>query len=80
MGTRWYRAPEVCLLSKSYDQASDMWSVGCVLAELLHQVTTNKLNRSQKDGAQARVLFEGDSCYPLSPRGEHGTTKISKND
>ena len=46
IGTRWYRSPEVCLGLKSYDQSSDMWSVGCVLAELLNQVKTNKLNRS----------------------------------
>ncbi|KAF7343073.1 Mitogen-activated protein kinase [Mycena venus] len=33
--TRWYRAPEVMLTFKEYTRAIDMWSVGCVLAELL---------------------------------------------
>ena len=33
--TRWYRAPEVILNASEYGQAIDMWSVGCVLAELL---------------------------------------------
>lgn len=33
--TRWYRAPELLLSCPSYSQAVDMWSVGCVLAELL---------------------------------------------
>lgn len=33
--TRWYRAPEVMLTSGIYDTAIDMWSTGCVLAEML---------------------------------------------
>ena len=33
--TRWYRAPEVSLLNKSYNKSLDMWSVGCIFAELL---------------------------------------------
>lgn len=32
--TRWYRAPELILLEKNYDAAIDMWSVGCIAAEL----------------------------------------------
>ena len=32
---RWYRAPEVMLTFKEYTLAIDMWSVGCVLAEML---------------------------------------------
>eukprot|EP01064_Diplonema_japonicum_P032646 TRINITY_DN618_c0_g1_i3.p1 TRINITY_DN618_c0_g1~~TRINITY_DN618_c0_g1_i3.p1 ORF type:complete len:719 (+),score=194.67 TRINITY_DN618_c0_g1_i3:37-2193(+) len=33
--TQWYRAPEVLLCSRKTTTASDMWSVGCILAELL---------------------------------------------
>lgn len=33
--TRWYRAPEVVLSSGAYTKAIDVWSVGCVFAELL---------------------------------------------
>jgi len=33
--TRWYRAPELLVQNRSYDSAVDMWSVGCILAELL---------------------------------------------
>jgi serine/threonine protein kinase len=33
--TRWYRAPELLAECSSYDDAIDMWSVGCILAELL---------------------------------------------
>jgi len=33
--TRWYRAPELLVSFKNYTPAVDMWSVGCILAELL---------------------------------------------
>ena len=32
--TRWYRAPEL-ILTRDYDDSIDMWSAGCILAELL---------------------------------------------
>ncbi|KAF4367536.1 hypothetical protein CsatB_024857 [Cannabis sativa] len=34
VSTRWYRAPEVLLQSKTYTPAVDMWAVGAILAEL----------------------------------------------
>jgi len=33
--TRWYRAPEVMCSAKQYNQSVDLWSVGCIFAELL---------------------------------------------
>ncbi|KAK9054575.1 hypothetical protein SSX86_025654 [Deinandra increscens subsp. villosa] len=33
--TLWYRAPELLLGMKNYSTAVDMWSVGCIMAELL---------------------------------------------
>ena len=33
--TRWYRAPEVILNASNYTKAIDIWSLGCILAELL---------------------------------------------
>ena len=33
--TRWYRAPEVMLACQDYTKSIDMWSVGCIFAELL---------------------------------------------
>ncbi|KAI0283445.1 kinase-like domain-containing protein [Russula aff. rugulosa BPL654] len=33
--TLWYRAPEILLGAKTYSTAIDMWSVGCIFAELL---------------------------------------------
>ncbi|CAI5720521.1 unnamed protein product [Peronospora destructor] len=33
--TRWYRAPEIMLSSREYTKAIDIWSTGCIFAELL---------------------------------------------
>lgn len=33
--TLWYRAPEVLLGSRHYSTAIDMWSVGCIFAEMV---------------------------------------------
>jgi len=33
--TRWYRAPEIMLACHEYSKAIDVWSVGCIFAELL---------------------------------------------
>jgi serine/threonine protein kinase len=33
--TRWYRAPEIVLSSDTYTKAVDVWSCGCIFAELL---------------------------------------------
>lgn len=47
--TRYYRAPEVILRSQPYTTAIDLWSVGCLLGELLHY----------SQGKRA-VLFQGE--------------------
>lgn len=43
--TLWYRAPELLLGEKNYTPAVDIWSVGCIFAELI----------------KGKVLFRGDS-------------------
>ena len=35
VATRWYRAPEIMLNAKGYTNAIDMWSVGCILADMV---------------------------------------------
>lgn len=32
---RWYRAPEIMLNWMHYNKTVDIWSVGCIMAELL---------------------------------------------
>lgn len=62
--TRWYRAPELILLQDDYNQAIDVWSVGCIYAELLQMLEGNH----HEDRGP---LFPGSSCYPLSPDRKH---------
>ncbi|CUE86248.1 protein kinase, putative [Bodo saltans] len=45
--TRWYRAPELLFGCRHYDASIDIWSAGCVMAELL-------------SGCGDSVLFSGD--------------------
>ena len=33
--TRWYRAPEVILCPSQYSKAMDIWSIGCIFAEIM---------------------------------------------
>ncbi|ODV64099.1 mitogen-activated protein kinase [Ascoidea rubescens DSM 1968] len=35
VATRWYRAPEIMLTFQEYTTAIDVWSVGCILAEMI---------------------------------------------
>jgi mitogen-activated protein kinase 1/3 len=60
--TRWYRAPELILLEKDYGEAIDVWSVGCIFAELLSMMKENVPNPLER-----KPLFPGGSCFPLSP-------------
>lgn len=60
--TRWYRAPEVILLEKEYNKEIDIWSLGCVFAEMLSLVKANAAHYIERG-----PLFPGMSCFPLSP-------------
>lgn len=35
VSTRWYRAPELIILERKYSNAIDIWSVGCIMGELM---------------------------------------------
>eukprot|EP00736_Rhodelphis_marinus_P000166 Rmarinus@m.20708 len=35
VATRWYRAPELLIGSRHYTKGVDMWSIGCILGELI---------------------------------------------
>ncbi len=77
--TRWYRAPELILLEKDYGAAIDVWSVGCIFAELL-----GMMKESAPTYLDRRPLFPGKSCFPLSPdkhaKEERSGFPFSKND
>ncbi|KAB0803395.1 hypothetical protein PPYR_00367 [Photinus pyralis] len=35
VATRWYRAPEILIANRKYTKGIDMWSLGCILAEMV---------------------------------------------
>ena len=59
MVARWYRPPEIILGDRHYDSKVDVWSTGCIIAELIQ--VFNKSNDEE------RVLFKGGSCFSNSP-------------
>ena len=62
VGSRWYRAPEISILENKYDSASDMWSFGCCMYELLRMINSDPAQPTRN-----HILYPGTSCYPLSP-------------
>lgn len=73
--TRWYRAPELIILEKKYNSAIDVWSIGCILAELLGMLAENSESFTTR-----KVLFPGKACYPLSPPKNNETNYKKVND
>ena len=41
--TRWYRPPEVLLCKRQYNTAVDIWSAGCIVAELVTRPSPQRL-------------------------------------
>lgn len=70
MVSRWYRPPEIILNQPSYDTKVDIWSLGCIFAELMYTW--------QAEGAfpNDRYIFKGKSCFPLSPDLKNGENII----
>ena len=62
--TRWYRAPELILGNVKYTAAVDIWSIGCIFAELLNMEEGLRDTCPSKRG---EPLFPGTSCALLSP-------------
>jgi len=59
-----------------------MWSFGCVLYELI-KYTIRNVDSEEEDFEKERYLFQGTSCFPLSPmKDENGeqTTIIGLED
>ena len=60
--SRWYRAPELILIETNYTESIDVWSVGCIFAELMMMMKENAPTFMER-----QPLFPGKSCFPLSP-------------
>jgi len=63
--SRWYRAPEIILLDQNYNQALDIWSLGCILNEMI--LCSTPYHDRKVYSHSKRVMFRGNSCHPLSP-------------
>lgn len=67
VATRWYRAPEIMLNWMHYNQNVDIWSVGCIMGELL----------------KGKVLFPGTDYRPAEENhggGGNSDTRALKED
>ncbi|CCI46939.1 unnamed protein product [Albugo candida] len=53
--TLWYRPPELLLGTTSYDYSVDMWSIGCIFAELL---TGRAILQGKTEIDQLKAIFE----------------------
>lgn len=54
--TLWYRAPDILMGSKTYSTSVDIWSVGCIFAEMVNGVP---LFRGQNEDDQLIQIFKG---------------------
>jgi len=71
--TRWYRAPELMLCDGTYTSAMDMWSVGCILGELIfgqplfpgrHYLDQLRLVIERRCGSLGFLAHEHKIAYP----------------
>jgi len=74
VSSRWFRAPEIALVEKQYDSASDLWSLGCCLHELMQMK-----NGEAKNPGNGYALFPSNHCFPLSPKQEDKSTTEDKD-
>jgi serine/threonine protein kinase len=82
----WYRSPELLLLSPTYSYSVDIWSLGCIMAELL---LMSPLFPGHSPSNQLQLIYQccGTPCkreWPgvdLLPGWKHfGPTKVQKKD
>jgi cell division cycle 2-like protein len=74
--TLWYRAPELLFGDENYDTAIDMWSLGCVMAELVlgrpvlaGQTELEQLTRMCKLlGTPSERIWPGFTALPLASK------------
>jgi serine/threonine protein kinase len=61
------------MTQKYYNQKVDIWSLGCVFAEMCMVIQYGDKKTTHSDGTakmpklSRNFLFPGESCYPLSP-------------
>jgi len=53
--TLWYRPPDVLLGSRNYDGKIDVWSVGCIMGELMNK---KPLFMGKNEEDQTNIIFQ----------------------
>lgn len=64
--TLWYRAPDVLLGSRKYSTPVDIWSIGCIFAEMVNgtPLFTGNSEETQVDTIFKHLGTPDDSVYP----------------
>ncbi|KAM9838325.1 mitogen-activated protein kinase 15 [Aulostomus maculatus] len=79
VATRWYRAPEILLGSTRYTKGVDMWSLGCILGEMLLGKAlfpgTSTINQVEKIMSAIRHPGPDDI---LAIKSEYGSSVIQR--
>ena len=84
-GQRFYRAPEVLQMSRHYDFAVDVWSLGLTMAEAAKAFNLEAnfpiffdeaaFLFNKKVRKENLPLYQGVSAHPISPRSENNDEK-----
>ena len=72
--TLWYKPPELLLGSSEYSSAADIWSVGCIFAELL--LRRPFLQGNQTDISQLDTIFQVFGTPTDTNWPDHGTLPL----
>lgn len=79
VSTRWYRAPEVLLLSRDYSNPVDMWALGTIMAELVNlRPLFPGSGQIDQVARICEVLGDPSDEYASDGRGRTGGGKWSK--
>ena len=63
----WYRAPEILLGSQFYSTAVDIWSIGCIFAEMVSGLSLWSIRASIKDVRKTAQYFPHGSIPSPHP-------------
>jgi serine/threonine protein kinase len=74
--TRWYRPPELLLGSEQYDTSVDIWSVGCIFAEMYNR---RPLFPGKTTLDEIRILCEAFGKPPLDTVKDEAAVEMIKS-
>ena len=60
-------------MEKEYGTAVDMWGLGCIVAELF-----SMMKEHQMVELDAKPLFPGKSCFPLTPCSDEDSKRTKE--